>query len=49
MSDRGYDVLVFEDGVENVCEDLERWSLAAVGLREGGLGLQGIVPVCWKR
>lgn len=35
-SDRGYDVLVVEDGVESVNEDLKRWSLASIRV-EGGL------------
>jgi nicotinamidase-related amidase len=35
-SDRGYDVLVVEDGVESVNEQLKRWSLEAIRV-EGGL------------
>lgn len=35
-SDRGYDVLVVEDGVESVTDELKRWSLEAVRV-EGGL------------
>jgi nicotinamidase-related amidase len=35
-SDRGYDVLVVEDGVESVNEELKRWSLEAIRI-EGGL------------
>lgn len=35
-SDRGYDVLVVEDGVESVSEELKRWSLEAIRI-EGGL------------
>lgn len=35
-SDRGYDVLVVEDGVESVSEELKKWSLEAIKV-EGGL------------
>jgi nicotinamidase-related amidase len=35
-SDRGYDVLVVEDGVESVSEELKKWSLEAIRV-EGGL------------
>ncbi|KAJ4374775.1 hypothetical protein N0V83_001851 [Neocucurbitaria cava] len=35
-SDRGFDVLVVEDGVESVSEELKRWSLEALRV-EGGL------------
>jgi nicotinamidase-related amidase len=35
-SDRGYDVLVVEDGVESMNEGLKRWSLEAIRV-EGGL------------
>lgn len=35
-SDRGYDVLVVEDGVESVNEELKKWSLEAIKI-EGGL------------
>ncbi|KAF2469340.1 Isochorismatase hydrolase [Lindgomyces ingoldianus] len=35
-SDRGFDVLVVEDGVESVNEELKRWSLEAIRV-EGGL------------
>lgn len=35
-SDRGYDVLVVEDGVESVSEELKKWSLEAIKM-EGGL------------
>jgi nicotinamidase-related amidase len=35
-SDRGFDVLVVEDGVESVSEELKRWSLEAMRI-EGGL------------
>lgn len=35
-SDRGYDVLVVEDGVDSVSEELKRWSLESIRV-EGGL------------
>ncbi|KAF9701546.1 hypothetical protein EKO04_000969 [Ascochyta lentis] len=35
-SDRGYDVLVVEDGVESVNDELKKWSLESVKV-EGGL------------
>jgi nicotinamidase-related amidase len=35
-SDRGYDVLVVEDGVESVSEELKKWSLESIRM-EGGL------------
>lgn len=35
-SDRGYDVLVVEDGVESVNDELKKWSLEAITV-EGGL------------
>ena len=35
-SDRGYDVLVVEDGVESVSEELKKWSLESIRI-EGGL------------
>lgn len=35
-SDRGYDVLVVEDGVESVSEELKKWSLESIRV-EGGL------------
>ncbi|KZM18642.1 uncharacterized protein EKO05_0001186 [Ascochyta rabiei] len=35
-SDRGYDVLVVEDGVESVNDELKRWSLESIRV-EGGL------------
>ncbi|KAJ8108779.1 hypothetical protein OPT61_g7935 [Boeremia exigua] len=35
-SDRGYDVLVVEDGVESISEELKKWSLESVRI-EGGL------------
>ncbi|KAH7361172.1 Isochorismatase-like protein [Pyrenochaeta sp. MPI-SDFR-AT-0127] len=35
-SDRGYDVLVVEDGVESVSDDLKKWSLESIRV-EGGL------------
>ena len=35
-SDRGYDVLVVEDGVESISDELKRWSLESITV-EGGL------------
>lgn len=35
-SDRGYDVVVVEDGVESMSEELKRWSLESIKV-EGGL------------
>ncbi len=35
-SDRGYDVLVVEDGVESISEDSKKWSLESIKV-EGGL------------
>jgi nicotinamidase-related amidase len=35
-SDRGFDVLVVEDGVESVTDELKKWSLEAIRV-EGGL------------
>lgn len=35
-SDRGYDVLVVEDGVESMSDELKRWSLESITV-EGGL------------
>jgi nicotinamidase-related amidase len=40
-SDRGYDVLVLEDGVESVSEELKRWSLEAVRVEGGLFGVTG--------
>lgn len=34
-SDRGYEVLVVEDGVESMAEELKRWSLESI--KVGGL------------
>jgi len=42
-SDRGYDVLVVEDGVESVNEELKRWSLESIRI-EGGLF--GVTATC---
>lgn len=40
-SDRGYDVLVVEDGVESVSEELKRWSLEALVVEGGLFGVLG--------
>jgi nicotinamidase-related amidase len=40
-SDRGYDVLVVEDGVESVSEELKRWSLEAIRIEGGLFGVTG--------
>ncbi|KAF1945835.1 isochorismatase family protein [Clathrospora elynae] len=42
-SDRGYDVLVVENGVESVNEELKKWSLESVRV-EGGLS--GVTDDC---
>ncbi|KAH6840329.1 isochorismatase family protein [Alternaria alternata] len=40
-SDRGYDVLVVEDGVESVSEELKRWSLESIKVEGGLFGVTG--------
>ncbi|EDU41476.1 Isochorismatase family protein [Pyrenophora tritici-repentis] len=40
-SDRGYDVLVLEDGVESVSDELKRWSLESVKVEGGLFGVVG--------
>lgn len=40
-SDRGYDVLVVEDGVESVSEELKKWSLESVRVEGGLFGVTG--------
>ena len=40
-SDRGYDVLVVEDGVESVSEELKRWALESVRVEGGLFGVTG--------
>jgi nicotinamidase-related amidase len=40
-SDRGYDVLVVEDGVESVSEELKRWSLESIRVEGGLFGVTG--------
>ncbi|RII19038.1 isochorismatase family protein [Alternaria sp. MG1] len=40
-SDRGYDVLVVEDGVESVSEELKRWSLESTKVEGGLFGVTG--------
>ncbi|KAF2681720.1 isochorismatase family protein [Lentithecium fluviatile CBS 122367] len=42
-SDRGYDVLVVEDGVESVSDELKKWSLESIRV-EGGLF--GVTATC---
>ncbi|EMD95168.1 hypothetical protein COCC4DRAFT_149498 [Bipolaris maydis ATCC 48331] len=40
-SDRGYDVLVVEDGVESVSEELKKWSLESIRVEGGLFGVTG--------
>jgi nicotinamidase-related amidase len=40
-SDRGYDVLVVEDGVESVSEELKKWSLESIKVEGGLFGVTG--------
>ena len=40
-SDRGFDVLVVEDGVESVSEELKNWSLESVRVEGGLFGVTG--------
>ncbi|KAF2134783.1 Isochorismatase hydrolase [Dothidotthia symphoricarpi CBS 119687] len=40
-SDRGYDVLVVEDGVESVSDELKKWSLEALKVEGGLFGVTG--------
>ncbi|USP74989.1 hypothetical protein yc1106_02263 [Curvularia clavata] len=40
-SDRGYDVLVVEDGVESVNDELKRWSLESIRIEGGLFGVTG--------
>jgi nicotinamidase-related amidase len=40
-SDRGFDVLVVEDGVESVSEELKWWSLESIRVEGGLFGVTG--------
>ncbi|KAI4673734.1 uncharacterized protein J4E84_010965 [Alternaria hordeiaustralica] len=40
-SDRGFDVLVVEDGVESVSEELKKWSLESIRVEGGLFGVTG--------
>lgn len=40
-SDRGYDVLVVEDGVESVSDELKKWSLESIRIEGGLFGVTG--------
>ncbi|KAF1849140.1 Isochorismatase hydrolase [Cucurbitaria berberidis CBS 394.84] len=40
-SDRGFDVLVVEDGVESVSDELKKWSLEAMKVEGGLFGVTG--------